>query len=262
MNILVCVKQVPDIDQIGVSLGTDGKAILDEFNEFRMNRFDEYAVEEALRIRAADLFQTPVRIDVLTVGPPRAQEAVRRALGMGAQNGIHLKTDSDTDLSPADVAAGIARYAADKSYPLILTGSMSEDGMNAQVGPLLAGHLKRSCATQALLLEVAKDIGSVLIEKEVEGGVRERLRLMLPAVVAVQSGINRPRYPSLSNLLRANARDLDTIELGTLGPAPIHSAFMGAVLPRRVRAARILGGTPAEKAKTLVAILKGRGLLN
>lgn len=262
MNILVCVKQVPDIDQIGVSEDTGGGAILEEFTEFRMNRFDEFAVEEALRIKEADLFQTPVYIDALTVGPPRAQEAVRRALGMGAQNGFHLKTNSDAYLSPTVIAAGIARYAADKSYALILTGSMSEDGMHAQVGPLLAGHLKRPCAIQAVHLEVAEDMGSVLIEKEVEGGVRERLRLKLPAVVTVQSGINRPRYPSLSNLLRANARDLDTIELAALGPAPMHAAFMGAVLPRRIRAGRVLSGTPVEKAETLVALLKGRALLN
>lgn len=262
MKILVCVKQVPDIDQIGVEEGAGGIAVLDEFKAFRMNRFDEFAVEEALRIKEADPFQDPVSIDVLTVGPERSEEVVRRALGMGAQNGIHLKTDSDAYLSPAVIAAGIARYAAGKNYALILTGSLSEDGMHGQVGPLVAGHMKLPCAIQAVHLAVAEDMGSVLIAKEVEGGVRERLRLRLPAVVAVQSGINQPRYPALSKLLRANAMELDRVELAGLGPAPMHAAFTGAVFPRRSRAGRVLAGTPAEKAAALVATLKEKGLLN
>lgn len=262
MKILVCVKQVPDIDQIGVYEGACGGAVLDEIKEFRMNRFDEFAVEEALRIKEAELFKDPVCIDVLTVGPAGSEAVVRRALGMGAQNGIHLKTDSDAYLSPAVIAAGIARYAAGKNYPLILTGSMSEDGMHAQVGPQVAGHLKYPCAIQAVHLEVAGDLGSVLIAKEVEGGVRERLRLRLPAVVTVQSGINQPRYPALSKLLRANAMDLDSLELAELGSAPIHAAFMGTVLPRRSRAGKVLDGTPAEKAAALVVTLEERGLLN
>jgi len=262
MKILVCVKQVPDIDQIGVSQGADGRAVLDEASEYRMNRFDAFAGEEALRIKEADAFGAPVGIDVVTVGPERSEEVVRRALGMGADNGIHLKTASDAFLNPALIAAGLARYAAVNAYDLILCGSMSEDGMHGLVGPMVAGHLKIPCAIQAVEMRVANDLSSVAIQKEVEGGARELMRLRLPVVVTVQSGINRPRYPSLSKLLRANAKELDTMVLDSLGPAPVHAAYLGACLPPRSRTGRVLAGTPQEKAEVLVALLKERALLS
>ena len=94
-----------------------------------------------------------------------------------------------------------------------------------------------------------------------DGGGRARLPLKRPEVVTVQSGINRPRYPSLSKLLRANAMEPDTQELAALGPAPVGAALMGTMLPCRARAATVLAGTPVEKAEALVEILKGRALL-
>jgi electron transfer flavoprotein beta subunit len=261
MNILVCVKQVPDIDRIGVSTGADGRVTLDDVDEFRMNRFDEFAVEAALEIKAAEGAGASVRIDALSVGPARCQEVLRRAMGMGADKGIHLMTGADVGLSPGVVAAGIGRHAAEGNYDLILCGSMSEDGMHAQVGPMVAGRLKWPAAIQALRLAVVDDGRGILLEKEVEGGHRERLRLRLPAVVAVQPGINRPRYPALSNLLRANAQELETVALEALGPPPLHPHLVGMALPRRARAGRVLEGAPAEKAMKLLTILREKALI-
>ncbi|MEJ2639818.1 MAG: electron transfer flavoprotein subunit beta/FixA family protein [Desulfosarcinaceae bacterium] len=260
MRILVCVKQVPDIDQVDVTRSKDGFACLAPFSEYRMNRYDEFAVEAALRIEAGGA--APVGIDVVTVGPQRAEEVLRRALGMGAHEGIHLQSLEDQYLGPGTVAAGIARYAGLKDYDLALCGCMSEDGMHGQVGPRLAGHLKWPCAVQAVRLQLNETADAVTVEKETEGGGRERLRLNLPAVIAVQSGINRPRYPALSKLLRANARALETIPLTEIAPPPVESRFVGAILPEPVRAGRVLAGTLTEKAAALLALLKEKALIS
>jgi electron transfer flavoprotein beta subunit len=250
---------VPDIDQVNVNQGADGRASLAPFSEYRMNRFDEFAVEAALRIEEAGV--VPVGIDVVTVGPQRAQEVLRRALGMGAHEGIHLKSPEDQYLGPGAVAAGIASYAGPKDYDLVLCGCLSEDGMHAQVGPRVAGHLKWPCAIQVVSLQLNAATDAVTVEKEVEGGGRERLRLNLPAVIAVQSGINRPRYPALSKLLRTNSQTLVTIALTDIGVSPVEPRFVGAILPERTRAGRILAGTAQEKAEAMLALLKERALI-
>lgn len=258
MNILVCVKQVPEPDQIALTDHGNGGVDLDEFTAFRMNRFDEFAVEAAVCIKEAG---PPAHIDALTVGPEDALAAVKRAVGMGADRGVHL-TALDAEASrPATVAGRIADYALEKEYDLILTGGMSEDGMNGQVGPMIAAYLGRPCATQVISLILCADRTAVSIQREVEGGARERLRLRMPAVLSLQSGINRPRYPSLSNLLRANRLAVETVAAGNPERHADPVSFLGAVLPPRNRAGRVLEGTAGDKARQLLAILREKAFL-
>lgn len=261
MKILVCVKQVPDLEQITVTEGAEGQAVLDECTEFRMNRFDEFAVEEAIRIREVLASEMPVRIEALTAGPQRAAEVIKRAMGMGADQGIHLKTATDNYLCPGSVADAIAKYAAGKDYALILAGSISEDGMHGQVGPLVAGHLKVPCAAHAVRMQLTESRDAIYVEREIEGGSREKLRLNLSAVITVQSGINRPRYPSLSNLLRANQQELETIDFESLAGKITNSGFMGEAFPIRSRSGKRLTGTSAEKAQALLTLLKERAFI-
>jgi electron transfer flavoprotein beta subunit len=259
MKILVCIKQVPDVDALTVFETADGRANMEEAAAFHMNRYDECAVEAAIRIReefspAADVF-----VDALTAGPDRTLAVIRRAIGMGAQAGIHLRSGEDTAGDPAAVAAGIARYARPESYDLILTGTLSEDGMHGQVGPRLAAHLDWPCAIDVVGMELDPDRGVVRIEKEVENGIRRKLELRLPAVLALQSGINRPRYPSLSNLLRANRQPVHTVDLAAGDSASsVDPLYTGIFMPRRVRAGKVLEGTPEEKARALTTILRER----
>ena len=264
MKLLVCVKQVPEIDHISGIADPGGSARLSPVSDYRMNRFDEFAVEAALEIAAADDLSAAVRIDAITVGPERCQEVVRRALGMGTHRGIHLLAGSDDDptgISPAVVAAGIARYAAQKNYDLILCGTLSEDGMHAQVGPMLAGFLDRPVIIQVAALRMAGGAAAVRVEKEIEGGDRECLRLRLPAVVCVQPGINRPRYPALSKLLRANAQELETLRIDRPDCVPVHGAFSGLSLPHSSRAGHLLEGPLERQADTLLTVLKERAIL-
>ena len=269
MKILVCVKNVPDPDGLVFNAGGDGRASMGEAAGYRMNRYDEFAVEEALRIKEKTGMAA---IDVLTVGPGRSKEVLRRAVGMGADRGIHLFAGMDGYVSPTVKAAWIADYAKGKNYDLILTGAMSEDMQNAQVAPMVAVFLGLPWATQVICVRLPSGQDGVFapeetrlsIEREIEGGSREMLEITLPAVFAVQTGINEPRYPSLSNLLRANRQDVETLDMPSPGgegcKAP--DGMAGMVMPKKMRAGRRLEGTPLQKAEALAAILKQRALIS
>jgi electron transfer flavoprotein beta subunit len=258
MKILVCVKQVPESESPISIDESAGWIQADAILEFRMNRLDKYAVEEALLIKEdfADAC-----IDVITVGPERCEEVVRRAIGMGADNGIHLRVASEGYQSAFETAAWLADFASGKNYELILTGAMSEDAMQGQVGPMLAARLDCSWATSVIFGKVAADRKTIHVEREIEGGHRHALELNLPAVVTIQSGINTPRWPSLSNLLRANSQKLETISVN--GPAQFQPKddLVQVTYPPKSRAGLVLSGSLGEKAAGLLKILGQRSLL-
>ncbi len=273
MKILVCVKYVPDPDHVVFHASENGRIVIGEMSEFRMNRFDEFAVEEALRIREG---KGDVSIDVLTIGPARSRDVLRRAMGMGADSGVHLETPVDGYISPMTKAAWIAGYANGKGYSLILTGAMSEDMMNAQVGPMVAAFLGLPCATQVIQTRLPSVQGSssgavlpdvcpdIYVEREIEGGSREMMTIDLPAVLAVQTGINEPRYPSLSNLLRANKQEIEIIAAASPeGEASGETdAMVEMVMPEKNRAGMHLNGSPSEKAEQLIAILREKAFIS
>ena len=258
MKILVCVKQVPDPEQLVVEENADGLIELGDFRQYRMNRFDEYAVEEAILLKET---LGGVRVDALTVGPERAGEVVARAVGMGADRGVHLLTAAGDDPQPAAVSSWVSQYASPKGYDLIFTGSMSEDGMNGQVGSMTAAFLDLPCATQVIDLHLVDCRSMVSVEREIEGGLREKLQLRLPAVLALQSGVNRPRYPSLSNLLRANRQKAEIIGVDVMQPPAATLDAVGTVLPRRRRSVTMLAGTPHEKAAQFLSILMQKAFI-
>ena len=147
MKILVCVKQVPEAEaQISIDESADWIQV-GGAAEHRMNRFDECAVEEAVLIKEAI---PGTVIDVITLGPERAEAVVRRSMGMGADNGVHILTSGDGYVDAFSTAGAIAAYAKGKAYDLILTGAMSEDLMQGQVGPLLAAHLDIACISSTI----------------------------------------------------------------------------------------------------------------
>ena len=258
MKILVCVKQVPDLERIVVKSGAHGIATLYPFSRFDMNRFDEFAVEQAVHIKES---LKGVHIDAITVGPEKASQVLKRAMGMGSDEGIHLLTATDTDPGPEAVAAWIAEFAYTGEYDLVLCGSMSEDQMNGQVGPMAAARMDLPYATQVMGMTLDRDLKDVTIEREIEGGARELVRLTLPALLALQPGINRPRYPSLSNLLRANQKVFKTIPTEGLVRVMAKVHCMGFRLPTRVRASQVIEGSAPEKAAKLAALLKAKALI-
>ena len=223
-----------------------------------MNRLDEFAVEAAVRIKEAF---SAVTIHAMTVGPERCAEVIRRSMGMGADEGIRIACSGESYRSSADVAALIAEWAQNRHYRLILTGAMSEDNMQGQVGPMIAARLGLPWATAVVYEKMMPDLKSVYVEREIDGGSRDMLELKLPAVLSLQSGINRPRYPSLSNLLRANQQDLITIKAEDLSVSPCLQSLVAVSYPKKIRAGNVLSGTGAQKAAELVSILRSRALL-
>ncbi len=257
MRLLVCVKQVPDPDLLS-ELDELRRAVrLPTMNAFKMNRYDEFAVEEAVGIKERNADTT---VDVLTVGPERAAEALRRAIGMGADHGIHILTDTAEPPGPAQIAAWIAEHARPKGYGLVLTGVMSEDLMQAQVGSLVAARLRLPCATGVVAESIDHESGRVRVEREIEGGAREVVEIDLPAVLTLQSGINQPRYPALSHLLRANRQTLETVDAKTLPPADPTETLIRLACPQKRRTGTVLAGNREEKADRLLAILREKAL--
>jgi electron transfer flavoprotein beta subunit len=270
MRILVCVKQVRDPDA-PIRIDASGQGIEAAPDAlFRMNRFDEFALEEALRIREAF---PGTRIDVLSAGPQRAAQTVRRAMEMGADEGIHLVLNDDHYRMPFEIASLIGAFASDKHYDLILTGIMAEDDMQGQVGPMLAEILGYPWATSVMAVKLKDNDDrphfpeTIQVERELEGGRREAFELTLPVLLTLQSGINRPRYPALSHVLRARSQALTTIPVSqgreaspVSLPAP-RERIVTLEEPEPMKTGMILSGSPMEKAEKLLLILQERALL-
>jgi electron transfer flavoprotein beta subunit len=257
MNILVCVKQVLESQETVSPDHATGRLVTDPSAATKMNPFDEYAVEEALRIREA---VPESRVDAVTVGPEGASVVVRRAMGMGADRGIHIVSDpAETD--PFVTASLIAQAAQGRAYNLILAGVMAEDDLQGAVGPMIAAMLSLPWATAVVSVDLSGDADSMVVKRELEGGTREILEIGLPALLTIQSGINRPRYPSLSNILRAKGQRLESVPLHTLSVTPAPQAARQHVPPGKSRAAVVLDGTSREKAERLIRVLEERHLL-
>jgi len=258
MKILVCVKQVCDsADTISIN-DSAGWITYGRNTVFRMNRYDEYAVEEALRIRER-LGDTI--IDVLSIGPERVGKTIRRALEMGADHGIHVLFEEERYMDPAERASLIASVAGKRKYDLILMGIMAEDDMECQVGGLTAEMLGYECATGVIHQEISLGLAEVSLERELEGGRRQCLTMRLPAVLTVQSGINTPRYPALTHVLKARSAKLECIEAHELPVLPSPQRLVRMDLPEEGAKGEFLEGTQHEKARALLDILHEHSLL-
>jgi electron transfer flavoprotein beta subunit len=259
MKILVCVKHVSATEG---PIGIDESGFwvtVDEATQSHMNRFDEYAVEQALILKA----QVPETfVDVITVGPDKAAASVRRALGMGADHGIHVLTDDRGYVTALRTAAGIARAVRERKYDLILAGVMSEDLSQGLVGPMLAEMRGMACATACMCVQVHAGHSTVNVEREIEGGCRQVLELNFPALLTVQSGINKPRYPSLSHIMRASRQELEVVSLAESEITPPHEDVLRMSYPVKNRAVVFLEGSRKDKAVQLLNILRERSLLH
>ncbi|MBN2538772.1 MAG: electron transfer flavoprotein subunit beta/FixA family protein [Deltaproteobacteria bacterium] len=256
MKILVCIKQVPDSEGV-LSISNSGKGT--EFEgTYRMNHFDEFALEEALRIRE----NMPVEsIDAVSVGPARIESTIRKALEMGASRGIHIITEGEDHISPLETATRIASFAGEGGYDLILAGVMAEDDMQSQVGPMIAEMLGYPSASSVICEEIDPEKGILYAEREIESGVRECLEMKLPALLTIQSGINRPRYPALSNVLRARAQEI-TVLVAHPGAKPEkREEIVTFRYPETTSKGLFLEGDKKEKARELIHILHEKSII-
>jgi electron transfer flavoprotein beta subunit len=258
MKILVCVKQVIDIEQ-QIDIRPDKTWIAeDQETRYHMNYFDEFAVEEAVRIRE---HLKDVTIDVLTIGPARAESTLRRALALGADNAVHIRCPTDKFMPAEETAFHIATFIKTAAFDLILFGVMSEDAMQSLTGPMTAARCGLPCATAVVKQTLAPDSATITVVCELEGGLHETVRLPLPAVLCVQSGINRPRYASLSNRLRAKSQEIRSVDIDeSAGPEKCQQ-LLSVFIPPKTGSGEFINGTLEEKAGALMAILHQKSLI-
>jgi len=257
MNILVCIKQIIDPDAKLRIAESEQALVVDERTEYRVSEYDLYALEMALLLREA---LGEAKIDTVSVGPPRIGQALRRAMGMGADRGCRILSHEGADPDPFAIGRAIAGFARPRKYDLILAGVQSEDTMQGVVGPMIAAGLELPCATGVITVSPMKG-GEIEASRELEGGRRERLAIQLPAVLTIQSGPTKPRYPSLSRMLQANRADLASFAIEDFGPAVERQTTICMTYPQPLRACRMLEGSPAEKAGKLRQILLERDVL-
>ncbi len=210
MKIAVCVKQVPDT--WAEKKLKDGSGILDrESVEGVMNELDEYAVEEALKITEAD---GGGEVVVVSMGPERAGEAVRKALSMGADSGIHLVDDGLVGSDSVATSYALAKVLDGRGFDLIIFGSESTDARMSVVPAMVAERLGLAQLTFANKVEVAG--GNVTIDRVTDNGL-ETITAATPAVVSVVEKINEPRYPSFKGIMAAKKKPVETLSVGDAG---------------------------------------------
>jgi len=262
MRIAVCVKQVPDTEA-RLRVGKDGRWIEEEDLPFVINESDEYAVEEALTLAE----KTGGEVVVLTLGPARAKDVLRKALAMGAARAVHL---SDPAFSGGDamatgkaLAAAIRVAGAEGGFDLVLTGSQSDDVGYGGTGSVIAGHLGWPHAWLVMGIELEEGAATARVTREMESGMNEIVRIRLPAVFEVQAGINHPRYPALKGIMAAKRKPVDELSPAALGLDPAEAGAAGSRLevvsvafPASGEGAEMLEGDPATVARTLVEKLQ------
>ncbi len=251
MKILVCIKQVPDMESRFKPSG-DGLWFDETDLAWRMNEYDEYAVEQAVQLKE-QLGNEP-ELTVLSIGPDRVVEAVKKALAMGADKAVHVQDTVVHQKDPWQIASIIASYARDKGFDLIFTGMQSQDRGSAQVGVLVAELLSIACATT--LVGFSYSDGVVNVKRELEGGLKGLVSLQLPALVTCQLGLNVPRYPTLPNIMKAKKKEIEAIPVANLLGEQAIAPTVEFYPPARKGGGVVLEGDVADLAQKLVAILK------
>jgi electron transfer flavoprotein beta subunit len=256
LNLLVFVKQVPDTEtRIQVK---DGQVDVSSV-KWVANPYDEFAIEEALRIRER---VGGGKVTVVSLGPDRVKEAIKYGLSLGADEGVHLKGDGVALEDPSCVSIALAAAAKRIGFDLILTGKQGVDHDWSQAGVMLAERLDVPHVSVVVELSVDPGAKKGQAKREVEGGV-ETVEFELPAVITAQKGLNEPRYASLKGIMAVKKKVIPEwtladlgVDPATVGPAAAGVRFLEFTLPPARSGGKILEGDPAETAHELVRLLR------
>ena len=208
MKLLVTVKRVIDYN-VQIRVKADGSGVEKDNVKMSMNPPDENAVEEALRIKEAGKAD---EIIILTIGNDKAQETIRTALAMGADRGIHIKTDND--LEPLAISKIISKVAEEEKPSIILMGKQAIDDDSNQTGQMTSALLNWPQATFASKIEI--DGQNAIVTREIDEGL-ERIKVSIPFVASCDLRLNEPRYASLPNIMKAKKKPIDKKEASSLG---------------------------------------------
>ena len=260
MEILVCVKRVPDTEENEIEINSDGSDIERDDLVYSVNEWDNYAVEEAIQM----VDKAGGSVTVVTVGDEEAEEVLRREMAMGAENGILLDDEAFEGSDGRGIARALKGVVEKGNYDLIMTGAQA-DAAAAQVGGMLAAMLDLPYASLVNGIEVVDD-KKLKVGREIEGGNQEMNEIELPCVLSIQTGINEPRYVGIRGIRKVASVEIPTYSASDLGIGADEVGEGAARLkkvdyfvPEAGEGAEMLEGSTEEIAEKMVEILKAKG---
>ncbi len=253
LKIIVCLKQVPARDAVLRLNATQTWIDVSDIG-FEINEPDIYALEEALRLKE----KQGGEVVICCLGPARAQQAIKEALAKGADRALHLDHPAFEGLDAQGMALAMARAIKKESPDLILTGLQSDDYGFAQTGVILAELLGLPHST--IIMEIQINQKMLKVKRELEGGWFQWIELPMPALLAIQSGINKPRYATLKGIMAAKTKPIlkltpESLSLASGDLAP-RQKILRVYVPPKASRVEYLEGTPKEIAAKLVDKLK------
>jgi electron transfer flavoprotein beta subunit len=262
LDIVVCVKHVPETAEAELKIDSTGKTIEKTGLVYDINEWDDYALEETVRIKE----KQGGTVTAITIGTQDSESTLRKCLARGADTAIRL-TDPKFENSDAYATAKILHSIIKTlHYDLILTGMQAADDGSAMIGPILAELLGIPHVTMVKKLELAT--GTAKANRELEGGLEEQIEIKLPALVSVQTGINEPRYVSIMGIRKAMQKEIKIMALADtglteadVGPAGSWITIEKLYVPPVEKQAEFLKGTPDEIATRIAEIIKSKGLI-
>jgi len=260
VEILVCVKRVPDTSENEISPNSAGNDIKRDELVYSVNEPDNYAVEEALQIAA----RVGGTVTVATVGAEEDEEVLRREMAMGATHGVLLSDEAFGGSDGRGIATILKCFVQKAKYDLILTGVQAEDG-GAQVGGMLAAMLDYPFASLVNSIEVL-DGNKLKISREIEGGNKEMSEIDLPCVLSIQTGINEPRYVGMRGIRQVASVPIPTygashlgVDSRAVGEAAAKVKRVGYFVPALGKGAEMLEGSREENVERLIELVAAKG---
>ncbi|MDY6824964.1 MAG: electron transfer flavoprotein subunit beta/FixA family protein [Thermodesulfobacteriota bacterium] len=260
MEILVCVKRVPDTEENEIEINSDGNDIERDDLVYSVNEWDNYAVEEAIQM----VDKAGGSVTVVTVGDEEAEEVLRREMAMGAENGILLDDEAFEGSDGRGIARALKGVIEKGNYDLIMTGAQADAGA-AQVGGMLAAMLDLPYASLVNSIEVIDD-KKLKVGREIEGGNQEMNEIELPCVLSIQTGINEPRYVGIRGIRKVASVDIPThsasdlgIGADEIGEGAARLKKVDYFVPESGEGAEMLEGSTEEIAEKMIEILKAKG---
>jgi electron transfer flavoprotein beta subunit len=250
VKLVVCVKQVGSLGD-EVEFTDDERDVDPDYLDYALNEWDSYATEEALRLRDA---AGDGEVVAVTVGDEDAEDAMRRALAMGADRGIRIWTDELGGADPITVARALSEVVRAESPDLVLCGVLSADGAHAATGTALAEVL--GLPRVAVVTKVELGSGTATVHRELEGGLVDVVEVDTPAVLTIQTGINEPRYATLRAIKQAEQKEIEVREPGDLGPPAARVRRM--FVPSKGEGAEMLDGDATAIAGRIKEIVDDR----
>ena len=262
VEILVCVRRVPDTSENEIQLNATGNDIERDDLVYSVNEPDNYAVEEALQIAA----KAGGNVTVVTVGSEDDEEVLRREMAMGANQGVLISDDAFIGSDGKGIATILKAFVQKGEYDLVLTGIQAEDG-GAQVGGMLAALLDYPFASLVNSISVLD--GKLKISREIEGGNREMNEIDLPCVLSIQTGINEPRYVGMRGIRQVASVEIPTygvseldVDTATVGETGAKVKRLDYFVPALGKGAEMLQGGREEIIAKLIELMKAKGGMN